>query len=64
MTREAIVAMMEAEPLPVDARCALFRATFRNRRDDWADAAWGRFAGGGCAGERVRPRAAAAAASG
>lgn len=63
VTREAIVAMMEAEPLSVAERCALFRATFRNRRDDWADAEWRRFAGGGCSGERVRSQAAQSVAA-
>lgn len=60
VTREEVVALMEAEPLNPTARCALFRATFRTRRDLWADAAWKRFADGRCEGERVPGQAARA----
>ena len=62
VSRDAILAGMDAEPLPAAARCELFRSTFRMRRDVWADDAWKRLAGGRCAGERIRSQAAAAAA--
>jgi hypothetical protein len=61
VTREEVLALMEAEPLDPAARCALFRATFRLRRDPWADEAWKRFADGRCEGERVPGPAARAA---
>jgi para-nitrobenzyl esterase len=61
VTREEVLALMEAEPLDPTARCALFRATFRLRRDPWADEAWKRFADGRCEGERVPGPAARAA---
>jgi hypothetical protein len=53
VTRETVLAEMERETLGANERCELFRATFRNRGDDWADAAWRRFAGGTCRGQRV-----------
>ncbi|MBM4191790.1 MAG: carboxylesterase family protein [Gammaproteobacteria bacterium] len=53
VSRESIFAEMEKESMPVGERCALFKATFRNREDDWADGAWRRFAGGACVGQRL-----------
>lgn len=53
VSRESVFAEMDKESLPVDARCTLFKATFRNRVDDWADGAWRRFAGGACTGQRL-----------
>ena len=53
VSRESVLAEMEKESLPLDRRCALFQATFRNRVDDWADGAWRRFAGGACTGQRL-----------
>jgi hypothetical protein len=61
VSRETILARMDAEPLPPAARCELFRSTFRMRRDAWADGAWRRLADGQCTGERIRSQAAAAA---
>ena len=49
-TREAVVALMEQQEPDSPAACAMFSATFRNRVDAWADAAWQRFKGGYCAG--------------
>lgn len=63
ISRGSLVARMDAEPIPADARCDLFRATFRMRRDPWADAAWKGFAGGQCKGERIRSAASMAAAA-
>ncbi len=57
VSRDSVLAEMEKETLPVTQRCALFRATFRNRLDDWADGAWRRFAGGACEGQRLGSRA-------
>jgi len=53
VSRDAVLAQMEREALPVAQRCALFRATFRNRSDDWAESAWQRFGDGGCVGARL-----------
>lgn len=53
VSRESVSALIDGEPLAVDQRCSLFKATFRNRVDEWADAAWRRFAGGACVGQRV-----------
>ena len=47
----------------VEQRCALFRSTFRMRRDPWADTAWKRLAGGQCRGERISLQPVAAAAA-
>jgi hypothetical protein len=52
-----VLAAMEKETLPISERCALFKATFRNRVDDWADGAWRRFAEGACDGQRLGSRA-------
>lgn len=61
ISRDEIFARMDAEPIAPQARCDLFKATFRMRRDPWADGAWRRLAGGQCAGERIKPAAAMAA---
>jgi para-nitrobenzyl esterase len=53
VSRETVLAAMEREPFAVEKRCELFRATFRNRTDDWADTAWRRFADGACIGQRL-----------
>ncbi|MFZ9709354.1 MAG: carboxylesterase/lipase family protein [Steroidobacteraceae bacterium] len=53
ISRDAVLAGLEAEALTPPQRCALFRATFRNRDDAWADAAWPRIANGACAGARL-----------
>jgi para-nitrobenzyl esterase len=53
VTRDELVARLDAEAIAPQQRCELFRDTFRMRRDPWADAAWKRIAGGQCAGERV-----------
>lgn len=53
LSREVVLALMEQEALPDDDRCALFRATFRNRGDEWAEAAWQRFNAGQCRGDRL-----------
>lgn len=53
VSRDLVLQQMQAENLRTEQRCALFRATFRNRRDEWADAAWRRYAESGCRGERV-----------
>lgn len=53
VSRDSVLAAMSREPLPIAARCALFRATFTNRRDDWAESAWQRFGEGGCVGARL-----------
>jgi hypothetical protein len=45
--------MLEQEPLVDEQRCALFKSVFRDRLDDWADAAWPRFNGGRCSGQRL-----------
>jgi para-nitrobenzyl esterase len=60
VSRETVVAVMQAESLPDTDRCQLFRATFRNRQDPWADAAWQRYAAGRCSGPRVMSGVAAA----
>lgn len=53
VSRETVLAQMEREALPLAQRCALFRATFRNRVDEWAESAWQRFGEGGCVGARL-----------
>ncbi|MFM8845693.1 MAG: carboxylesterase/lipase family protein [Gammaproteobacteria bacterium] len=53
VSRETVLAQMEREALPLTQRCALFRATFRNRVDEWAESAWQRFGDGGCVGARL-----------
>ena len=63
VSRDGILAGLDAEPLPAAARCDLFRSIFRMRRDAWADEAWSRLAGGQCEGERIKSQAAVAAAS-
>jgi hypothetical protein len=60
VSRDSVVAAMQAESLPDTARCELFRATFRKRHDPWADAAWERFAADRCSGPRVMSAVAAA----
>jgi hypothetical protein len=62
VSRDGILARMDAEPIPAADRCELFRTTFRMRRDPWADAAWKRLADGQCVGERIKSSAAVAAA--
>ena len=57
VSRDLLLQTMQAERLTTDARCEIFRATFRNRRDDWADLAWQRYADGRCRGERLLRRA-------
>jgi para-nitrobenzyl esterase len=52
-SRVSLVAMLEQEPLVDEQRCALFKSVFRDRLDDWADAAWPRFNGGRCSGQRL-----------
>jgi len=42
--------MEQQEPDSPEA-CAMFSATFRNRVDAWADAAWQRYKSGYCAGQ-------------
>lgn len=54
MSREAVLALIEHETPATAERCAVFRATFRNRDDEWADAAWRRLrATAQCSGERL-----------
>lgn len=53
VSRESVLAQMQRESLPLAQRCALFRATFRNRVDEWAESAWQRFGDGGCVGARL-----------
>lgn len=53
VTRDSIVAAMDAEPLQPAARCELFRSVFRRQSDPWADAVHQRFAGGACTGPRL-----------
>jgi para-nitrobenzyl esterase len=53
VSRDTILARLDSEPLASTERCELFRATFRVRRDPWADEAWQRLAGGRCEGPRV-----------
>lgn len=53
VSRGALLAMLEQEPLVDAQRCDLFRSVFRDRSDDWADAAWPRFNGGRCSGQRL-----------
>ena len=62
VSRDGILARMDAEPIPAADRCELFRTTFRMRRDPWADAAWKRLADGQCVGERIKSPVAVAAA--
>ncbi len=49
-SREAVLALMERQEPDSPEACAMFSATFRNRVDAWADAAWERFKDGYCAG--------------
>jgi para-nitrobenzyl esterase len=63
VSRDTVVAIMQDERLPDADHCQLFRATFRNRQDPWADAAWDRYAAGRCSGPRVMSPAMAAAGS-
>ena len=54
VSREAVLALIERETPATAARCTAFRATFRNRDDAWADAAWRRVsAAAQCPGERL-----------
>ena len=53
VSRELVLQKMQQEPLQTTQRCELFRATFRNRRDAWADDAWQRYAAASCSGARV-----------
>ena len=48
-SREGVVALMELQEPAGPAACAMFRATFRQIVDPWADAAWLRFRNGYCA---------------
>jgi len=52
VSRREIVQQMSAEPLNEVMKCALFKSTFRNRRDLAADAAWQNFLSGRCKGPR------------
>lgn len=53
VTRDAIVAELDTEPLEPVARCELFSAVFRRRHDPWADAAFRSLANGACSGSRL-----------
>ena len=54
VTRESVRALIERTQANAAARCALFRATFRNRDDPWADAAWREFSPtASCVGGRL-----------
>ncbi|MBU3672965.1 MAG: carboxylesterase family protein [Sinobacteraceae bacterium] len=53
ITRDTVVAAMQGEGLTDAEHCQLFRATFRNRQDVWADTAWERYAAGRCSGPRL-----------
>lgn len=54
VSRDSVLALIERETAAPLARCAAFRATFRNRDDAWADAAWQRVsAASQCSGERL-----------
>ena len=50
-SREQVVALMEQQEPDSPEACAMFSATFRNRVDAWADAAWQRYKSGYCAGQ-------------
>lgn len=63
VTRDTVVAAMQAERLADADHCRLFRATFRNRQDPWADVAWNRYAANRCSGPRVMSPGAPVAAS-
>ena len=63
VTRDTVVAAMQAERLADADHCRLFRATFRNRQDPWADVAWNRYAASRCSGPRVMSPGATVAAS-
>jgi len=55
--RDAVVQLMEREIDMAAERCVAFRATFRNRVDDWADRAWRDFSRrSNCSGGRVGDR--------
>lgn len=55
--RDAVVQLMEREIGAAKDRCEAFRATFRNRVDEWADRVWLDFSRrSSCSGARVRDR--------
>jgi para-nitrobenzyl esterase len=55
--RDAVVQLMEREIDVATDRCEAFRATFRNRVDEWADRVWLDFSRrSSCLGARVRDR--------
>ncbi len=55
--RDAVVQLMEREIGAATDRCEAFRATFRNRVDEWADRVWLDFSRrSNCSGARVRDR--------
>ena len=55
--RETVVQLMEREIGAAPDRCEAFRATFRNRVDEWADRVWLDFSRrSNCSGVRVRDR--------
>jgi hypothetical protein len=55
--RETVVQLMEREIGAAPDRCEAFRATFRNRVDEWADRVWLDFSRrSNCSGARVRDR--------
>jgi para-nitrobenzyl esterase len=55
--RDAVVQLMEREIGSATDRCEAFRATFRNRVDEWADRVWLDFSRrSNCSGARVRDR--------
>jgi hypothetical protein len=54
VSRDSVLALIERETTAPLERCTAFRATFRNRDDVWADAAWQRVsATAPCSGERL-----------
>jgi para-nitrobenzyl esterase len=55
--RDAVVQLMEREIGAATDRCEAYRATFRNRVDEWADRVWLDFSRrSNCSGARVRDR--------
>lgn len=55
--RASVVQLMERELGNAPDRCEAFRATFRNRVDEWADRVWGDFSRrSACLGPRVLDR--------
>ena len=55
--RDAVVQLMEREISAATDRCEAFRATFRNRMDEWADNVWRDFSRrSNCSGARVLDR--------